>query len=159
MRDAPLDMHGRTLILLLTCAVLTWACDSPPPATRPREGAPPPTPGAQQVQAPMGHELDGAPTSAQQTAQGHWLRNHQLADMWSGPADEPSAVSFGEISSQFCVFEEREARGDRLYVFNPYSGNYFWIERAAVGPVGTPEIRPRAAKPADQNCADAVFDG
>jgi hypothetical protein len=106
-----------------------------------------------------GQQLDGVPTSAQPTAPGHWLRNHQQADMWSGPADEPSAVSFGKISSQFCVFEEREARGDRLYVFNPYTQNYFWIERAAVGPVDSPEIRPRSAKPADQNCADAVFDG
>lgn len=82
-----------------------------------------------------------------------------MAEMWSGPADEPTAVTFGTTSSQLYVFEERDARGDRLYVFNPYSENYFWIERAAVGPAGTPEMRPRSAKPADQNCADAVFNG
>jgi hypothetical protein len=152
-------MHRRTLIVLVACTVLTWACDSPPPATRPLEGAPPTPRGAQQAQSPMGHKLDGAPISAQQSAQSHWLRNHQLADMWSGPADEPSAVTFGTLSSQFCVFQARDARGDRLYVFNPYSENYFWIDRAAVGPVGTPEIRPRSAKPPDQNCDDAIFDG
>ena len=143
-------MNKQTLILVVACAVLTWACDSPPPSSRPREGAPPPPPGAQQRQSPTGDQAPG---------QGHWLRNHQLADMWSGPADEPSAVSFGKISSQFCVFEERDARGDRLYVFNPYSANYFWIERTAVGPVGTPEVRPGSTKPTDQKCADAVFEG
>lgn len=153
-------MHRHTFIMLITCAVLTWACDSPPPATRPREGAPPPPAGTLHGQSPIGNQQpDGAPTSAQQAAQGHWLRNHQLAEMWSGPADEPTAVTFGTTSSQLCVFEERDARGDRLYVFNPYSENYFWIERAAVGPAGTPEMRPRSAKPADQNCADAVFNG
>ena len=153
-------MHVRTLILLVSCTIVTWACDSPPPATRPLEGAPPPPAGTQQGQSPIGQQqLNGAPTSAQGTEQSYWVRNHQLAEMWSGPADEPSAASFGTVSSQFCVFQERAARGDRLYVFNPYSQNYFWIDRVAVGPVGTPEMRPRTAKPADQNCADAVFDG
>jgi len=107
----------------------------------------------------MSHQLDGSGTTAGQAPQSHWLRNHQLADMWSGPADEPSTVSFGRVSSQFCVFQELDHKGDRLYVFNPYSENYFWIDTAAVGPVGSPDVRPRSAKPAEQNCADAVFDG
>src|SRR5204863_3496502 len=59
-------MHKRTLILLIACTVLTWACDSPPPATRPLEGAPPPPPGADRGQSPMSDARAGAPTSAQQ---------------------------------------------------------------------------------------------
>jgi hypothetical protein len=44
----------------------------------------------------------------------------------------------------------------RLYVYNPYSRNYFWIDRDAVGPVDPPpvSVRPR---PAGQNCADVDF--
>ena len=152
-------MHIRTLILFVACSILTWGCDSPPPAARPLEGAPPSPRGAQRGPSATGRDVDGALLFSQQMAQSHWLRNHLVADMWSGPEDESSAVSFGKVSSLFCVFEERAARGDRLYVFNPYSGNYFWIDRTAVGPVGTPEMRPRSAKPADQNCADAIFDG
>jgi hypothetical protein len=152
-------MHMRTLVLLAACAMLTWACDSPPPATRPLDGARPPPPDVHEGRWPMSQQLDGSGAPARQSPQSHWLRNHQLADMWSGPADEPSAVSFGRVSSQFCVFQELDHKGDRLYVFNPYSENYFWIDTAAVGPVGSPEVRPRSAKPADQNCADAVFDG
>jgi hypothetical protein len=79
--------------------------------------------------------------------------------MWSGPADQPGVISFGQTSAPFCLFEAREQVGDRLYVFNPYSEDYCWIDAAAVGPVGEPDVRPRSAKPAGQNCADALFDG
>jgi hypothetical protein len=81
-----------------------------------------------------------------------------VADMWSGPADQPGVISFGRTSGQFCVFQVRDQIGDRLYVFNPYSENYFWIDKEAVGPVEAPEVRVGSAKPANQNCADAVFD-
>jgi hypothetical protein len=81
-----------------------------------------------------------------------------VTDMWSGPSDQAGASSFGKTSSQFCAFQLRDQQGDRLYVFNPYSENYFWIDQAAVGPVDMPEVRPRSAKPASQNCSDAIFD-
>ncbi len=66
------------------------------------------------------------------------------------------AALLGETSAQFCVFEERDKRGDRLYVFNPYSQNYLWIDKPAVEPVARPEGRPHQSKPAGQNCADAL---
>jgi hypothetical protein len=78
--------------------------------------------------------------------------------MWSGALDQPGVISFGETSAPFCIFEERDQRGDRLYVFNPYSRNYFWIDKQAVEPVARPDVRPGIAKPAGQNCADAIFE-
>ena len=54
--------------------------------------------------------------------------------------------------------EERDQRGDRLYVFNPYSQNYFWIDKKAVDSAERPDIRPHTSKPDGQNCADAIFD-
>jgi len=77
--------------------------------------------------------------------------------MWSGPTDQTGVISFGETSARFCVFEARDQRGDRLYVFNPYSQNYFWIDNKVVDPVMKPDVRPHAAKPVGQNCADAIF--
>ena len=50
-------------------------------------------------------------------------------------------------------------RGPRLHVLNPYSKNYFWIDADAVGPVGEPPQRAAGPKPADQNCAEQLYDG
>ena len=78
--------------------------------------------------------------------------------MWSGQTGQPGVMSFGETSAQFCVFDERDQRGGRLYVLNPYSQNSCWIDKTAVEPVARPEVRPYQSKPAGPNCADAVFE-
>lgn len=90
-----------------------------------------------------------------------WVKNHQITEMWSGQSNQPGVVSFGMTSAQFCSFQVvRPPDGDRLYVLNPYSNNYFWVDVNAVGPVPNgPERRP-GPKPADQNCfTDAIFEG
>jgi hypothetical protein len=79
--------------------------------------------------------------------------------MWSGETNAPGVVSYGMTSQQFCSFMVRlPPQGTRLYVFNPYSRNYFWIDADAVGPVGPPERRP-GPPPPGQNCAEAVYGG
>lgn len=88
---------------------------------------------------------------------GQWLKNHRIADMWSGPADQADATSFGQTSAQFCAFQLRDQRGNRLYVFNPYTENYLWIDKDAVGPVEVPPVRPRSSRPVGQNCSDAIY--
>src|SRR5690349_14900031 len=100
-------MRRRIAMWFGVSLVVCCGCSSPPPATRPLEGAPPPR---------------------QLALDGRWLRNHVRASMWSGPSGQPGVISFGETSAQSCVFEERGEHGDRLYVFNPYSQNYFWID-------------------------------
>jgi hypothetical protein len=61
-------------------------------------------------------------------------------------------------SQQFCSFQvTRPEEGGRLYVLNPYSRDYFWIDANAVGPVDAPEHKP-GPKPADQNCDEAIYD-
>ena len=80
-----------------------------------------------------------------------------MAEMWSGPAEAAGTVSFGMTSSQFCSFQVvLPPEGMRLYVFNPYSRDYFWMEADAVRPVGEPE-RHSGPSPFGQNCAEAVF--
>lgn len=88
-----------------------------------------------------------------------WVKNHRLAEMWSGQVDAPGVVSFGTTSQQFCSFRVMLPQQEqRLYVFNPYSQNYFWIDADEVGPVGPPERLP-GPPPPGQNCAAAVYEG
>ena len=89
-----------------------------------------------------------------------WIKNHRVTEMWSGPAGQANVTSFGPTSAQFCSFHVvMPPSGPRLYVFNPYTQNYLWIDADAVGPVGNePERRP-GPKPAGQNCAEAIYEG
>src|SRR5215207_8592552 len=83
----------------------------------------------------------------------YWVKNHRLAEMWSGPAGQTGVVSFGTTSRQFCAFQvTRPQEGGRLYVLNPYSRDYFWIDADAVGPVAEAPARATGPKPAAQNC-------
>lgn len=113
--------------------------------------APPP---AAPTVAPVPARPTAQPTSAFAP---FWVKNHQLTEMWSGPSATPGNVSFGTTSQQFCSFQVVLPReGERLYVFNPYSQNYFWIDSTAVGPVGPPEQRP-GAWPPEQNCSEILY--
>jgi hypothetical protein len=89
-----------------------------------------------------------------------WVKNHRITEMWSGPAGEPNVVSFGTTSAQFCSFQlVRPPDNPRVYVLNPYSNNYFWIDADAVGPIPNPPERRPGPKPSDQNCTDAIYEG
>jgi hypothetical protein len=89
----------------------------------------------------------------------YWVKNHRVTDMWSGPAGQAGVVSFGQTSRQFCAFQvTRPQEGGRLYVLNPYSRDYFWIDADSVGPVAEAPTRATGPKPADQNCTDQLYD-
>lgn len=89
-----------------------------------------------------------------------WVKNHQITEMWSERAGEPTAISFGTTSSQFCVFQVvRPPDNPRLYIRNPYSDNFFWIDADAVGPVELAPERRQEPKPADQNCSEVIYEG
>ncbi len=89
-----------------------------------------------------------------------WVKNHRLTEMWSGPPGAPGVTSLGTTSAQFCSFQVvQPPNGPRLYVFNPYTANYLWIDADAVGPVSSPPERRPQARPPNQNCAEAIYDG
>jgi len=88
-----------------------------------------------------------------------WVKNHRLTEMWSGPTSDRGAIIFGRTSNTFCSFRVEHTKDDaRIFVYNPYSDDSFWIDVEAVGPVEAPEIR-RGRKPPGQNCAEAIYDG
>jgi hypothetical protein len=61
-------------------------------------------------------------------------------------------------TQQLCVFRvERPQDGPRVYVFNPYSGGYFWIDADAVGPVSVEPPHMPGPRPENQNCADGIY--
>ena len=116
----------------------------------------PPIPTATPVPTipPTPTEVPSTPTPEPE----RWVKNHRVTEMWSGPAGQSGVVSFGETSHQFCAFQVvRPQDNARLYVFNPYSRNYLWIDSNSVGPTGAPERRA-GPQPANQNCSDAIYE-
>ena len=135
------------VLVLLLLTLLCTACGgvlnppSPPPTRTPTV---PPLP------------TEVPPTATPVPEQ--WVKNHRIAEMWSGPARDRTSTSFGQTSNTFCSFRVDLAEDDaRLYVYNPYTDGRFWIDAEAVGPVVPPERR-RGPKPPGQNCAEAIYD-
>lgn len=70
-----------------------------------------------------------------------WVQNHMETELWSGC--DGKAVSFGRVAqwSYFLVVAP-QGKETRLYVMNPKTRNYAYIDARAVGPSGPP---PREA--------------
>lgn len=147
--------HLRLVLFLGVTMVATAGCEmlpanpfraATPTVAVPSPTLPPPSPTA-------------VPTATPVPFQAYWVKNFKLTEMWSGPAGQAGVVSFGMTSGQFCSFQVvRQQEGSRLYVLNPYSKDYFWIDADAVGPVPEPPQRGTGPKPPDQNCDERIFD-
>jgi lipoprotein-anchoring transpeptidase ErfK/SrfK len=73
--------------------------------------------------------------AAAQGAPAQWVQNHRVAELWSGP--DQGAEQFG-LLRQFSFLRVERIAGSRLYVFNPRSANFAYIDASAVGPSGPP---------------------
>jgi hypothetical protein len=119
-----------------------------------------PTVVAEATAAPAAAPPTPFPTATQVPFTPYWVKNHRPTEMWSGPPGEAGVISFGTTSGQFCSFQVVEQQNSaRLHALNPYSKDYLWIDADAVGPVSEPPQRVAGPKPADQNCAELVYDG
>ncbi len=65
-----------------------------------------------------------------------WVQNYRETELWSGP--DPGAVSFGRVPQWSYFLMVVPQQGPRLYVWNPTTRNYAYIDAAAVGPSGAP---------------------
>src|SRR6478609_8403580 len=101
------DPRRIALLLLVLLATACGGVINPPPLpTRP----PPPPPRPTYTPLPT-------PTPEPE----HWVKNHRVTPMWSGPLGQPNTVNFGNTSSAFCVFRiVEEADNARVLVYNPY---------------------------------------
>ncbi len=152
----------RRLVLVLVVSTVSLAgCqylpNIPLPANPFRAGDPTSVPSPAAVANPA--PVLPSPTPAQSFTP-FWVKNHRLTEMWSGPSDAPNVTSFGTTSAQFCSFQVvQPPNGPRLYVYNPYTANYLWIDADAVGPVPNPPERRAQPRPPNQNCAEAIYEG
>lgn len=65
-----------------------------------------------------------------------WVQNHQETQLWSGP--DAQAILFGRVP-QWSYFQVvAPQKGSRLYVLNPQTGGFAYIDAAAVGPSAPP---------------------
>jgi hypothetical protein len=112
-----------------------------PPSAEVPDSEPAPTPVSEALPAPSPRAFTP-----------FWVKNHRWAVLWSGPADDRGAVAFGVTSSQFCSFlVVLPQDSGRVFVFNPFSANYAWIDAVDLGPVEMPAVRSSARR-ITQNC-------
>ena len=159
--------HRRLRVRALVVAVpaivvVASACGSLPSVPNPFAASATPRP-TLAVPAQMTPTPRPAPTPVPEAAPEpfapFWVRNHRITELWSGASSGPDTVSFGATSGQFCAFlVVRPPEGDRLYVLNPASQDYLWIDAAAVGPAGPPDARPDP-RPTDVNCTQDLYAG
>ena len=143
-------------ILLALALAMAVSVNTLPSLARSLRPPPPPEDGAAPAAGPEA-VAEVSPEPAAPAFTPFWVQNYRATEMWSGPA-ESGGASFGTTSAPFCSFLVGLPQDDaRLYVFNPFSGNYFWIDAEGVGPVGVPEPTFRA-KPDGQNCAGPVHE-
>ena len=152
-------MRRWSTIPFLTLLLLVGACDYLP-AMPANPFAVTPTVVAEATSVPAPASPAPLPTATPVPFSPYWVKNHRPTEMWSGQAGQAGVVSFGTTSGQFCSFQVVQPQsGSRLYVLNPYSKDYFWIDADAVGPVPDPPQRVAGSKPADQNCTELIYDG
>jgi hypothetical protein len=65
-----------------------------------------------------------------------WVENFVVTPIWSGA--DSAAISFGNAPQFSSFLVVRAQTSSRLYVFNPRTGNYGYVDAAAVGPSGPP---------------------
>jgi lipoprotein-anchoring transpeptidase ErfK/SrfK len=87
------------------------------------------------------------------SAEEQWLQAHLPATLWSGP--QADAVEFGK-ERQFSYFRVHGPQKEgRIYVYNPRTENFAWVDAAAVGPSSPPPesylaiIRPKVLEALD----------
>jgi hypothetical protein len=147
------------LVAVPAMIVVASACGSLPSVPNPfaASATPRPTVSLAQVTPTPRPAPTPVPEAAPEQFEPFWVQNHRITETWSGPSSGPDTVSFGATSGQFCSFlVVLPPEGDRLYVFNPYSQDYLWIDAADIGPAGPPEQRPDP-RPPDVNCTQDIY--
>jgi uncharacterized membrane protein len=107
--------------------------------------------------APSPTQAVASPAPALQTFIPFWVKNHRWAVLWSGPAGDRDAIALGVTSSQFCSFlVVLPQDSERVFVFNPFSANYAWIDALDLGPVEMPAVRA-GQRLETQNCDGSIL--
>ncbi|MCC6178683.1 MAG: L,D-transpeptidase family protein [Chloroflexi bacterium] len=71
-------------------------------------------------------------------AEERWVQTFKPADLWSNTG--PTAISFGKVRPFTYLRVEGEDENGRLYVFNPKTQGYAYVDARNVGPAGPPSL-------------------
>jgi hypothetical protein len=69
-------------------------------------------------------------------AEDRWVQTWQPADLWSN--NKSDAISFGKVRAFTYLRLHGEAENDRIYVYNPKTQNFAYVDAGLVGPSGPP---------------------
>src|SRR3954471_2349804 len=69
-------------------------------------------------------------------AEERWVQTWQPADMWSN--DGPTAISFGKVRPFTFLRLHGEVVNSRIYVYNPKTQNFAFVDAGLVGPSAPP---------------------
>src|SRR4051794_8061440 len=69
-------------------------------------------------------------------AEEKWVQTWQQADLWSNTG--PTAVSFGKLRPFSYLLIQGEVENSRLYVYNPKTKNFAYVDAGLVGPSAAP---------------------
>jgi hypothetical protein len=70
-----------------------------------------------------------------------WVQTHAETQLWSGP--DEGALSFGRLPQWSYLKVVTPQSGPRLYVLNPATQNYAYVDAHAVGPSSAPPPAPQ----------------
>jgi len=77
--------------------------------------------------------VPAAESGAESGFEPYWVVAYSPITLWSNPTFD--ALSFGDVHQWSAFYVVRPASEGRLYVWNPISENYAWIDEVSVGPV------------------------
>ncbi len=80
-----------------------------------------------------------------------WVQSLQETQLWSGP--DSKAISFGTVPKGRSFLVVTTQNGPRLYVLDPGSNNYAYIDAAAVVPSGPPGTASGRAAPSSASAS------
>jgi hypothetical protein len=69
-------------------------------------------------------------------AEDRWVQTWQPADLWSN--DGPTAISFGKVRPFTYLRLHGEVENGRIYVYNPRTQNFAYVDAGLVGPSTAP---------------------
>lgn len=69
-------------------------------------------------------------------AEDRWVQTWQQAELWSN--NGPTAISFGKVRAFTYLRLHGEVENSRIYVYNPKTQNFAYVDAGLVGPSGAP---------------------
>jgi hypothetical protein len=88
----------------------------------------------------------GPATRVEALEQGTWLQNFRVTTLWSTPNEDVDA--YGQLRQFSYLQAAAPPEGGRVYVYNPRTQNFAYVDLDDVGPAGPPPVSYLSMPPA-----------